>query len=311
VDQKVVAVVGSFVFDASRIVPVLEDAKIPWFGECCPLVAQEFTSPMSFTLGSLLPGMGAGLGWKMAQDGCKHPVDVVLDIPAGDVALPALKNAYKVGGGDPNAWKVVKIAAVPQDYSAQVAEATSGTDCIAGGISDSNWAAWLPAMAAAGATQRLYGLQGNLDGKIAEQFPELTQNAIVSNSYPNIAGPMWNDYNAALKKYNAPDLDWNSLAGLGTWTAYTAFTNIVNGMSGTDISNLTFLDAANKTSKLDTNGMIGDLDLTKPYTGFGGTFPRIFNRTVFFDVVKDGKLTALDDKAYDMTGPIDGNPMTG
>ena len=128
--------------------------------------------------------MGAGLGWKMAQDGCKHPVDVVLDIPAGDVALPALKNAYKVGGGDPNAWKVVKISAVPQDYSAQVAEATEGTDCIAGGISDSNWAAWLPAMAAAGANQRLYGLQGNLNGKIAEQFPELTEGGVVSELVP-------------------------------------------------------------------------------------------------------------------------------
>ena len=32
-------------FDASRIIPVLEEAKIPWFGGCCPLVAQEFTSP--------------------------------------------------------------------------------------------------------------------------------------------------------------------------------------------------------------------------------------------------------------------------
>ena len=39
------------------------------------------------------------------------------------------------------------------------------------------------------------------------------------------------------------------------------------------------------------------------------TCPRVFNRTVFFDTIKDGKLTALDDKAYDMTGPIDGNPM--
>ena len=55
--------------------------------------------------------------------------------------------------------------------------------------------------------------------------------------------------------------------------------------------------------------MIGTLDLTKPYTGFGGDFPRIFNRTVFFDVIKDGKLAALDDKAYDMTGPIDGKPI--
>jgi hypothetical protein len=241
----------------------------------------------------------------MAQDGCKKPVDVVLDIPAGDVALPALKNAYKVGGGNPDDFKVVKIAAVPQDYSAQVAEATSGTDCIAGGVSDSNWAAWLPAMAAAGANQRLYGLQGNLNGKIAEQFPELTENGVVSNSYPNIAASVWDDYRASLKKYNAPDLDWNSLAGLGTWTAYTAFTNIVKGMTG-DITNVTFLDAANKTTKLDTDGMIGEIDLTTPYTGYGGTLPRIFNRTVFFDVIKDGKLAPFDDKAYDMTNPIDG-----
>ena len=309
VDEGVVAVVGSFVFDASRIIPVLEDAHIAWFGECCPLVAQEFASPISFPIGSLLPGQGAGLGFKMAQDGCKAPVIVVLDIPAADAAIPAVKNAYHVGGGDPSKIKTVKISAVPGDYSAQVAEATSGdADCIDGGISDSNWAAWLPSMAAAGAHQRLYGLQGNLNGKIAEQFPELTEGGVVSNSYPNIAGKMWDDYNASLKKYNAPDLDWNSLAGLGTWTAYTAFTSIVSGISG-DITNQSFLDAANKTSKLDTGGMIPTIDLTKPYTGFGGSFPRIFNRTVFFDVIKGGKLTALDDKSYDMTGPIDDKPI--
>ena len=42
----------------------------------------------------------------------------------------------------------------------------------------------------------------------------------------------------------------------------TAFTKIVEGMSG-EITNETFLDAANKTSKLDTGGMVGVLDLTK------------------------------------------------
>jgi ABC-type branched-subunit amino acid transport system substrate-binding protein len=242
----------------------------------------------------------------MAQDGCKSPVFLVLDLPAADAAYPAVKNAYQVGGGDPTKFREVKISPTPGDYSAQVAEATSGgADCIDGGIADSNWAAWLPAMQAAGGTQRLYGLQGNLNGKIAEQFPDLTKNGVVSNSYPNIAGKMWDDYRASLTKYKAPDLDWNSLAGLGTWTAYTAFTNIVNGMSG-DITNATFLDAANKTSKLDTGGMIPVIDLTKPYTGFGGTFPRIFNRTVFFDVINNGKLTALDAKSYDMTNPIDG-----
>lgn len=308
VEEDVVAVVGSFVFDASRIIPVLEEANIAWFGGCCPLVAQEFTSPISFVLGSLLPGMGAGIGWKMAQDGCESPVNVVIDIPAGDVAFPAVVNAYEVGGGDPDAWRMVKIPAVPQDYSAQVAEATEGSDCIAAGISDANWAAWLPAMAAAGADQRLYGLQGNLNGKIAEQFPELTQDGVVSGSYPNISAPVWDDYRAALEEYDAPDLDWNSLAGLGTWAGYTAFTNIVEGMSG-EVDHDTFIEAANATSALDTEGMIGELDLTTPYEGFGGGFPRIFNRTVFYDVIQDGVLTPLDNEAYDMTGPIDGQAM--
>ncbi len=308
VEESVVAVVGSFTFDASRIIPVLEEANIAWFGACCPLVAQEFSSPISFVLGSLLPGMGAGLGWKMAQDGCENPVNLVIDIPAGDVAFPAVQAAYAVGGGDPEAIRMVKIPAIPQDYSAQVAEATEGSDCIAGGISDSNWAAWLPAMAAAGANQRLYGLQGNLNSKIVEQFPELTEGAVVSGSYPNIAGPMWDDYRAALEEYDAPDLDWNSLAGLGTWAALTAFKIIVEGIDG-DIDNNTFIDAANATTELDTGGMIGVLDLTQPYTGFGGAFPRVFNRTVFFDVASGGELTALDDQAYDMTGPSDGEPI--
>ena len=119
---------------------------------------------------------------------------------------------------------------------------------------------------------------------------------------------MWDDYRAALEEYDAPDLDWNSLAGLGTWAALTAFTEIVGGMSG-EIDNNTFIEAANATSALDTGGMIGVLDLTTPYTGFGGDFPRIFNRTVFFDTVQDGQLVPVDDQAYDMTGPIDGQPM--
>ena len=205
---------------------------------------------------------------------------------------------------------MVKIPTVPGDYSTQVAQAIGdGTDCIAGGISDSNWAAWLPAMKAAGATQRLYGLQGNLNGPIAEEFPDVTENAIVSNSYPNIAADVWADYRDSLEKYDAPDLDWNSLAGLGTWTAYTAFTKIVEGMTG-EVDHDTFIDAANTTTALDTGGMIPVLDLTEEYTGYGGTLPRIFNRTVFFDEIHDGVLTPLGDESYDMTGPIDGEPMS-
>ena len=87
-------------------------------------------------------------------------------------------------------------------------------------------------MKAAGANQRLYGPQGNLDAKVAEEFPDVTEGAVMSNCTRTSTRTVCADYRAALEKYDAPDLDWNTLAGLGTWTAYTAFTDIVEGMKG-------------------------------------------------------------------------------
>ena len=43
--------------------------------------------------------------------------------------------------------------------------------------------------------------------------------------------------------------------------------------------------------------MVGVVDFTKEYAGGGGKIVRIFNRSVFFDVIKDGKLQPLDGKA--------------
>ena len=97
---------------------------------------------------------------------------------------------------------------------------------------------------------------------------------------------MWDDYRAALEKYDAPDLDWNSLAGLGTWAAYTAFTQIVEGMDG-EINHDTFIEAANSRdgARHRRHGR-----RARPHRGVGrragAHFPRIFNRTVFFDVIR-------------------------
>ena len=68
--------------------------------------------------------MGAGSAEKMVQDGCKHPVDVVLDMPVADFAESVTKAVYVYNGLDPSIIKVVRIPLTAQDYSAQVAEAT-------------------------------------------------------------------------------------------------------------------------------------------------------------------------------------------
>ena len=135
---------------------------------------------------------------------------------------------------------------------------------------------------------------------------------MVVNSYTDIVSDVWEDYRTALETYDAPDLDWNSLAGLGTWTAFTAFTQIVESMEG-DITAETFLAAASEATAVDTGGMINVLDLTKPYegaagSGEAGSFPRIFNRSVAYDVIHDGKLAPTDGKFYDMTNALEGKP---
>jgi ABC-type branched-subunit amino acid transport system substrate-binding protein len=301
-----VAVVGSFSFDFSQAVPILEQDKIALFGSCCPIAQIELSSPISFVLGSNA-AVPAGAVTKMVQDGCKKPAVVYIQTAAIDIAITQAKSAFTAAGFDPAKAKFILIPLAAQDYSAQVAQAIDGTDCIYGGISDANWEAFLPAMKSLGGTQRLYGHQGNLNSKVAADFPELTQNGISVNAYPDIAGPMWKDYRQALIDYKAPDLDWNSLAGLGTWAAYQAFNDVVSHMTG-DINNVTFLAAANADKAVNTGGMVPVLDLTKPYTGQGGIEPRVFNRSVAYDVIKDAKLTPVDNKLYDMTNVLEGKP---
>ncbi|MCU1503135.1 MAG: putative lipoprotein, partial [Ilumatobacteraceae bacterium] len=301
-----VAVVGSFSFDFSQAVTIFEQNKLALFGSCCPIAQIELSSPISFVLGSNF-AVPAGAVTRMVKDGCKSPAVVYIQTAAIDIAITQAKNAFTAAGFDPGKAKFILIPLAAQDYSAQVAQAIDGTDCIYGGISDANWEAFLPAMKSLGGTQRLYGHQGNLNSKVAEDFPDLTQNGISVNAYPDIAGPMWKDYRQALVDYKAPDLDWNSLAGLGTWAAYQAFNDIVSKMTG-DITSATFLAAANAAKAVNTGGMVPVLDLTVPYTGQGGGEPRVFNRSVAYDVIKDSKLAPVDDKLYDMTNALEGKP---
>ncbi len=305
VEQKVIANVGSFTIDASRAIPILEQNKIAWFGACCPIVAQENTSKVSFPMG-FVAGFPTAAARKMVEDGCKSVVEVYGDAPVADFFHAGFVGGWKSKGLDPSGLRVIKIPLAPGDYSSQMAKANSpAVDCLFANISEINWPPLITALNGIGAKPRFYGPQGNLDSKVVEQFPKETEGGVVMNVYPNIAAPVWADYRAALVKYKAPDLDWNSLAGLGTWTAFTAFTQVVEKMTG-PINNATFLAAASKSTKIDTGGMIGVLDLTKEWTGGGGKFPRIFNRTIFIDVIKGGKLVPLDNKAYDVTDAFDG-----
>ena len=301
VDDGAIALVGGFDLDVSLMMEVLEAENTAWFGACCPVVAKEFSSPIAFNMGSTF-SFNQGAAYKMTQDGCKNVKIIYLENGSQDISVAQAKYAFEQleysGGLD-----FITVPATISDFSAVAAKATSGSDCIYGALGDIQWMAFVPALKSVGFTQKLYGVQGNFNEKVGEAFPTETEGGVVINAYPNIAGPMWDDYRAALETYNAPDLDWNSLAGLGTWAAFEGFRKIVEQMiaDGVEVNNDTFIEAANATSNLQMDSMVGDIDFTKPWTAEGGAFPRIFNRSVAYDVFSGGKLTPMDDKTYDMT----------
>jgi ABC-type branched-subunit amino acid transport system substrate-binding protein len=297
VQEQDVAVVGSFSFFGDSIVPILKAANIAWFGTCCALSPDELTFSNSFPLGSSLM-YAVGLVQRAVQDGCKKINTVVID--GAQSYIEPMTNAMKAGGKH---WVRAPII-LPQtstDDSSYVAQATSGSDCIVMIVSETLWKPWFSAYKAAGATQRLYGPQGNLDAVSIQGFQSIANGDVIAGSFPDISTAPWKDYRAALATYNAPTtMDYNSLGGLGTWAGYTAFTKVVSGVSGT-LTASSFMTAASQTTDLNLGGMVPAINFTQPWTNGLTGYTRLFNRSVYFSEVKNGQIVPLTSTPEDVT----------
>jgi len=304
-----IAVIGSFTLNGDAAIPILAAANTAWFGICCPASLSELKSPIVTIIGS---GATGSYIVKAIQDGCQHIAYVTLDAGAiTENGISQAKDVFKTLNASDKLAKVVLIPVTAQDYSAQVAQATSGTDCIVAPITEANFPPFLNAFASSGGKQRIYGAQGNLDNKIAKQFPEVTNNDVVVGYYSDLALPAWDNYRAAIKQYKAPsDEDYNSLGGLGTWAAYFGFQQVVAGMGTTPITPANFL-AASKKATVHMAGMSPDVDFSKPFTGLGPNFVNQINQSITYDIVKNGKLVPFQNgKFYDLTNLTIGQPLS-
>jgi branched-chain amino acid transport system substrate-binding protein len=314
VSDKAVAVVGNFTFTGDAVVPILEKANTALFGNCCAISPLELTSPISFPMGNQ-PLYGVGLVHKAAEDGCEHIKGVIIE--GAESFEPLMETAAEVEGVEIE--KFIKLPGTAQDYSAQVAEATSGnTDCLVMIVSETPYIAWMPAFAQSGSEATMYGPQGNFDEKAVKGFESVVEGDVVSDEYPDISTEGWKTYREAIEKYEPdPEQEYNSLGGLGTWAAYEGFKQVVESMSG-EINNETFLKAA-ETAKIDLPGQVPPLDFAKPWGADGGPkgFERIMNRCGTFSEFKEGKLVPLETEWTDLsklgggTKPMDCGPAFG
>jgi len=131
--------------------------------------------------------------------------------------------------------------------------------------------------------------------------PAAAEGGVIAAMFSSLALPAWADYRAALKQYKAAKTEYyDTFGGQGTWAAYLEFAQIVKGMKG-PINNKTFLAAASK-AKIDLPGIVPKMDLSKPWGKTGGPagLYRLFNRSVIYNKVKNGKIVPLTTKFEDV-----------
>src|SRR4051794_10811248 len=126
IQEKVVAVVGSFGYTGDATIPLIKGADIAWFGGCCPNSPAEYNSSNAFILGNG-PAFAAALADRAFKDGNTKIAYVGCD--GCQTYLPPIKNTLKASGLE--LAQEVTIPAQAQDYSPQAAEALAGgTDAV-------------------------------------------------------------------------------------------------------------------------------------------------------------------------------------
>jgi ABC-type branched-subunit amino acid transport system substrate-binding protein len=307
VEEEVVAVVGSFTFFGESVVPVLEKSDTAWFGMCCAESAPELESKISFPTGSQ-PAYGAAAVAKAYEEGCETMNAVIVE-GAEAVFEPVMENAAKAYGKQIN--KFVTIPTTAKDESAVVAEALSGDpECVATIFGESLYKAWMGPWQQSGTEAVMYGAQGNLNEQALEGFEEAGEGSIIAGVYADYKTPPWDEYREALEFAEVDtSLDYGSLSAQGAWSGDVAFKSIVEGMKG-PIDHTTFIEAADKTTKLETGGMIPPLNLTEEWKGLKG-FGRLFNRSASFAKYENGEVVPFTDDLYDATELMEGTGKLG
>jgi hypothetical protein len=277
-------------------VPVIAESSITWFGACCPITPSELTNPYSFNIGNQ-PMYAVGAVKKAVDDKCEKINAVIID--GAQIFLPPMENAMANLGK--SFGKVVILPPTAQDYSSEVAQATTDADCVVSVISETPFVTWNTAWAQSGTKAQQFGPQGNLNEVSAKGNEAATNGNIIAGMYPDISTAPWDEYRNALAEsgLDKDGLDYNSLGGMGTWAAYVAFTKIAETIDG-EITAQSFYEAANKTSSLDLNGMVPVLDFTKEWTDGLEGYQRLFNRSVIFSKLDNGKVVPLTTEFEDV-----------
>jgi len=292
VDEGVAALVGGFTANGDAIMPILEEAGVPWFGPP-GISAAELSSEDSYPITSGVLGL-AGLGQMAAEDGCDKVASVNYDLPSAGAISQLVDLALTNAGHDPST--LIKVPPTTTDFST-IAQETSEYDCAVVGTPPQAFLGVAAAGAQLGSSTTYYVVPGGLSDTVAENGGAAVEGTRSLSNFPDSDDPIWDD----AKEYTG-GLEGEENGGLSglyfqnTWVAYRTFLSLIK--NNDDLSAAGVKATLDATTAVDTDGFAPPFSFAEDFPAPG--LNRVFNYSELTFEIKDGKLSQVGTETKDM-----------
>ncbi|MFD7903381.1 ABC transporter substrate-binding protein [Kitasatospora sp. NPDC059722] len=294
VDNKAVAVIGSYSQWGDAFMPVLERAGIPLIGGY-GLSQPEFSSPLSYPVDGGMPALIGGSGRQLVDAGCRYVSLVRPDTPAGDNLLGYLANALKPAG-----LKLLDVKAPEKsnDYTPVVRKAIGKDEpgnCVTIALGAEPTGNLLDAYRRLGPRNtRIASVIGSVQQSVVDSTGGDSGplgGAFVTSWYPPESAKVWDGLRDVVRA-DGRTIDVSDPGVETTWVAYEVFRVVSDKLTSAGKA----VDSKTITALLDSGEGV-DVGLTPPLS-WGTTnmlpsteSPRLVNTWVTYQVVKGGRMT--------------------
>ncbi|WP_328312222.1 ABC transporter substrate-binding protein [Streptomyces sp. NBC_00442] len=336
VKEKAAAVVGSYSQYDNAFTPPLEVAGIPYLGGY-GISDREFTSALSYPVNGGQAALIAGSGQQLAT-ACDQVSLVRPDTLAGDV-LPMLldagllaarhgpaadiRTAEDAGDYTDEAVRALERAgAAPASSGAGAgrkgAGAKGGKGCVTAVLGDRTETFFdsFRRVASDSGTVRVASVVGSVNQPLLDRTGGKDgpfEGAYVTGWYPESDDPRWEPMKRVIREHAFGDdaIDAADSGVQTTWIAYTALKRLVEALHQDSVRALDLVRALNKGVTVDTGGLTPVLRWRFEDMLAAADFPRIVNRRVTFQVVREGRLVALKKGFTDVSSTLEASAANG
>lgn len=292
VEEGVAAMVGGFTANGDVIMPILEEAGIPWFAPP-GISSAELSSSNSYPITSGVLGL-AGLGRMAAEDGCEKIASVNYDLPsAGQIAQLVDLGIASAGGSTSD---LIKVPPTTTDFAA-IAQQTSEYDCAVMGTPPQPFLGIAAAGAQLGSETKYYVVPGGLTDAVTENGGESIEGTVSIANFPAATDPIWDGAKDVVGDLSDdPNGGWSGLYLQNTWVGYRTFLSLLGNSD--DLSAAGIKATLDATSQVDTDGFAPPFSFAEDFPAPG--LNRVFNYQELKFKVEGGKLVQDGDEYLDM-----------